>query len=515
MRANRKINILPVVIGMLLAVTAFSCSNELEEAAEVLPAPEEEESTGSTGDVPEGYFVADFTTGWGETKAAITGADLRIRNLRYVIYDSAGTFVKEKVVLSTSGYTVWPLAAVKDTLPKGSYTAVFLGNVEKNLFPVATSGGTVYADVLTNFQGQMTDARIVLPNAPFTDTSEYYWSKVAFSDTNPNPYVLLQRVVGMLNLHRNFVDAQTALNKLTNNIVTQIGYKNIIQNQVNNLLPDLLKPALNQPGIGTLLLTLVGGLDNAVNAFANVLLIPVTNVLYDILLQQLVNQIGLVLTGNANQQGALSGLGALLNPWNNATAGNAIVTIRNFPKTMDMNLTVKDYYTGDHLFQYGFTSASSYDEKDILIRGLNGVFDVRKIQVSSNTLVSGLLVDNVVDGSLLLNGTFVNITDPIQASVPSNKRYKSNYSFLDLGLKSYTTQTDGAHSLSLSVRIGDIANIDDILTDIPVLGPLLNTTLKVVLAPVKNITVTVPVNLPLLGVDNLSLSGGWSTPATY
>ena len=75
MRANRKINILPVVIGMLLAVTAFSCSNELEEAAEVLPAPEEEESTGSTGDVPEGYFVADFTTGWGETKTAITGAD--------------------------------------------------------------------------------------------------------------------------------------------------------------------------------------------------------------------------------------------------------------------------------------------------------------------------------------------------------------------------------------------------------------------------------------------------------
>ena len=37
----------------------------------------------------------------------------------------------------------------------------------------------------------------------------------------------------------------------------------------------------------------------------------------------------------------------------------------------------------------------------------------------------------------------------------------------------------------------------------------LNGTVKLLIG---NITVTVPVNLPLLGTDNLTLSGSWSTP---
>ena len=44
---------------------------------------------------------------------------------------------------------------------------------------------------------------------------------------------------------------------------------------------------------------------------------------------------------------------------------------------------------------------------------------------------------------------------------------------------------------------------------IPVLGPVLNGTVRLLIG---NITVTVPVNLPLLGTDNLTLSGSWSTP---
>ena len=238
----------------------------------------------------------------------------------------------------------------------------------------------------------------------------------------------------------------------------------------------------------------------------------VVNALYQNLLQQLTNQIGMALTGNANQQGALAGLGVLLNPWATDEANAAIVTIRNFPQTMDLSLNVQSVFTGDHLFKYTFTPGTIYDEKDILIRGFNGVFDVRKINVVKQGLIGGLVIDNIVGSPYLLTGVFIDITDPIQATVATNFRYKANYSFVDLGLKSYTAQTDGNHSLTLSVQLANIANLDGILTGIPVLGPILNGTVKGLL---NNITVSVPINLPLLGVDNLTLSGSWSTPTTY
>ena len=180
---------------------------------------------------------------------------------------------------------------------------------------------------------------------------------------------------------------------------------------------------------------------------------------------------------------------------------------------MDFNLTVKDYFTGDQRFGFTFTGiGSAYSEKDILIKGFNGLFDVRKINVIKKGLIGGLLIDQIIDSSLLLNGTFIDINDPLQATVATNYRYRSDYSFLDLGLKSYTQQTDGNHSLKLTVKLSTLPNLDGLLAGIPLLGPVLGVAVKTLLG---NIEVTVPINLPLLGVDNLSLSGGWSTPAAY
>lgn len=179
---------------------------------------------------------------------------------------------------------------------------------------------------------------------------------------------------------------------------------------------------------------------------------------------------------------------------------------------MDFNLTVKDFYTGDLRFKFTFTRGSVYDEKDILIKGLAGTYDVRKINVIKTGLVSGLVVDQIIDSSFLLDGTFIDIHDPIQAAVASNRRYQADYSFIDLRLKSYTQQTDGNHSLTLQVKLANIANINNILGNIPLVGPLLTAVL---LGNLKNITLSVPINLPLLGVDNLELSGSWSTPTAY
>lgn len=143
-----KPNILVVLSSVLISFVFTGCEKELVD--EQIQKPVDKGEGNISGDVPEGYFVVDFSPGWEATRGAVTGADLRVRNLRYLIYDALGTFVKEKLILSTPGYTVWPLAAVNDTLPKGSYTAVFLGNVEKTYFPYPVAGGPDgYTDILT------------------------------------------------------------------------------------------------------------------------------------------------------------------------------------------------------------------------------------------------------------------------------------------------------------------------------------------------------------------------------
>lgn len=500
------------LVVMMLACSCLFVGCDREDMSQISSAMNED----SSGDIPEGYFEVVFSPKDSpDSRAAVSGSDSRVRSILYVIYKSTGEYVKERIVLRpTDAAPVWPLGSLRDTLPKGEYSAVFLANMDKTQFPVRKTGGTEYADILTNYKSSRANARINLPGADFTDASEFYYAGIRFSDASPQPLVLLQRVISMLNLRRVFVDSQKALNSLTNNIVTQIRYKNIIMTTVQGVLPGLLKNAMDKGAVGNAVYSVVGGLDAAVNLVASALVQPVTDALYDSFLRQLVNEIGLTLSGNATQNGALGAIGSLLNPWRGSDASYALVTIRDFPKAMDLDLNVTDTYPGDHRFRYAFTTTpgTTNSEKDILIRGFHGLFDIREIHVARPGLVSGLLVDDVIDGSLLLNGAFVNITDPVQARVETNYRYLSEYSFVSLGLKSYTQQTDGSHSLTLSVKLSSIANLDGILGGIPVLGNILNAALR---TSIGNVVVTVPVNLPLLGVDNLSLSGGWTMPAKY
>lgn len=505
-----------IIAALLLFFTA--CSKDSDE--QPVAPPDEQPSGEVPAELPDGYFEVTFSAGDAASRAAVTGPDGRVSRLRYLIYDGSGNFVKEKAVITSAstGTPSWPLVAVKDTLKKGSYTAVFLANVDKGLFPYTPMGGgaSTTAEVLTNYTGNMADARIVLPPAQFSSTTEYYWSKVTFSNTSATPYILLQRIISLLNVHRNFVDAQTALNQLVANIVTNVKFKEQIETQLRAILPGLLRPVLDKGTVlGNLIYDVVGGLDAAVTLLTNTLVPQLIDPLYNLLLQRLTNQVGAVLTGNTDQQGMLGVLGVLLNPWALNEANTAIVTMRNFPKTMDFNLTVKDYFTGDQRFRFDFTPGSVYDEKDVPIRGFHGLFDVIKVNVIKQGLISGLVIDQVVDGSLLLNGAFIDINDELQATVATNYRYKANYSFVDLYLNSYAAYADPAHPFSVSIQLGNVANINGILTGIPVLGPVLGLVGNGLLAPLRNITVTVPINLPLLGVDNLRISGSWSPVTQY
>lgn len=503
--------------AVLLLLFGAGCDKEDTEQA-VQPGPQtgEQPAPGQNAGIPEGYFEVLFTA--PPSRAPVTGPDTRVRDVRYLLFTAGGVFVKERHLVNPADpLTTWPLTTVRDTLPKGSYRAVFLGNVERTLFPYALPGSPVnYAEVLSGYRDGYAAARIALPPAQFTATSEYYLANVTFSDVSPNPYILLQRIVGILNMHRNFVDAQTALNSLTENIFSNADLEDQLTLQVQSVLPGLIREALDLGPIGNAVYALLGGLDAVVNALVSALVEPVTDALYELLVEELVNQIGIVLTGNADQSGLLAFLGVLLNPWATSEADSAVVTINNFPKSVDFDLNVQSVYTGLHKFKYKFTGNNVYSEKDIVVEGFSGLYDIRRINVVKTGLIAGVVLDGIVDGPWLLNGTFIDIEDPLQFTARTNRRFKSNYSFVDLGLKSYNPQTQTPQPLSLTINLGSIPNLDDIVKGIPLLGPILNTTINtLILTPLKRINVTVPVNLPLLGVENLSLSGGWQTPTAY
>lgn len=377
------------ILGILLALSG--CGKITEEDFSDSVA-----SSGIQQPVPEGYFVVSFQDILPKTKAAVNGSDARVQHLRYLVYKSTGEYVKSRVILLPGNTPVWPLTTIRDTLKKGAYKAVFLANAEKTLFPDA---GAHEIELLQNYTTTYANARIYLPNDEFQSNTEYYWAKVDFSDINPTPPVLLQRIISMMNLHRNFVDAKEALDTLVSNIVTQVGYKNILRTAVQGLLPGVVKDAL-----GGILLPPLIVLDDVVNLIVNALVEPVTNALYDLLLEKLVDQIGTALQANENQDGLLGVLGELLNPWEFSQAHTAIVDIRDFPKSIDFDLKVQEKYYGTHQFRYDFTTDEFFAQKCLHIKNFSGLFNIEKINVIKEGLVSGLVLDGLVDNSLLLNG---------------------------------------------------------------------------------------------------------------
>lgn len=502
--------------GLLLLASACNKEETAPEPAQpggVIPGEENPA-------IPEGYFIATFSTPAGQdmiTRAPITGKDKRVQYLRYIVYKSTGEFVKEKVILKPSGTTPeWPMTQVRDTLPKDSYTAVFLGNTEKTLFPFSVSGVTTYADVLTNYTSTFADARIILPNAEMSDSTEYYMAKASFSNLAPNASVTLQRIISMLRIHRDFVDAQAGLNSLVKNITDELKYKNLLTNTVNTILPGKLFGVLDKGLLNSVVYGLVGGIDSVVNNLTRNLTDTIVGVLYQNLLKELTNEIGSSLKGDASQAGALSALAVILNPWSMSEAQTAIVTINNFPRSMDLNLTVKDYFVGNQRFRYNFPTANIYDDKSLYIKGFNDNFQITNVNVIKNGLISGLLIDQIIDNGLILDGAFIDIKDPFNGIQALNIRNKANYTFISLGLKSYANQGSAYRSLTLNLQLSTLPGLTDIVKGIPLLGPILNTIVNLIITPIGTINISVsPVNLPLVGVENLSLKGGWTAQSPY
>ncbi len=488
---------------LLLACLALytSCSEKVDVSPDdqIRPAQQSEE----TGDVPYGWFVATFASADTRAQSPTIGSDARVQHIRYLLFDASGNFVKERALwLPSQGSPTWPFnGTIRDTLPNGTYRAVFLGNVEKTLFPYKST----YYDVLTGYQTGYANGRIWLPRSDFSATTEYYFGQTTVSNTNKSPTVYLQRIIGAASLHRDFIDSQAALNTLANNIIVSLNGINLTQ-VVNGQLRTGLLSAVGKISLVDLvliaLLNTLGGVTGIVDKIVG----PITNLVVARLLSDLATQLGTTLTGNANQTGMLADLGVILNPWALGDARTAIVTINDFPRAIDFDLKITDKYPGLQRFAYDFPETSDYLQKNVYIRGFGqGVakqWDIRRIDVIKRGIVSGLVIDDITD-DLLLRGSIVDINDPIGIAAAPNIRYKDNYSFLSLYVDNKTTQS----STTLKISLSQIGNLKDALD----LGLLTD----IVFGLIGNVQVSIPIVLPLVNINNLELSGEWKTPTTY
>lgn len=491
------------IFAACAAMFAVSCSE-----GQVYGNGNEGGNGNGNGDVPEGYFVATFG---GDTRA-VSGQDSRVKHVMYLIYNSdTRQFVASKEVLTPSDETpTWPMQAESIVLPNGNYTAFFLGNVTEELFDGQETA------LLQNYQGTQDDVEIFEPVSGFNDDNMFYFASIPFSQDDPAHSVLLQRIVSQYKLTRNFVDADAMLDKLVNNIVEQLHYKDIIQTTVDGVLGEKLTATIEGiPGIGTLLHLVIGGVDAIVNALLDSLVEPLVDLLYQNLLEQLVHELGVAIVGNesADEAALVGRLNVLLNPWTLADAHSAVLNLSDRTASIGLDLNGKRVETGTVKYAaYDLINdgSAAHSQKYIEVTTIGAPINCTKINVAREGLIGGAIVDDVAE-ELLLTGALVDVEDPFSHTPEHNRRYEMDYSVLDLGLESYTQQEDGNHSLTVSAKIGDIANIDNILGGIPLLGPVL----ELILEPVKNIVVDVPLNLPLLGIDNLDADGSWSEAATF
>jgi hypothetical protein len=266
---------------------------------------------------------------------------------------------------------------------------------------------------------------------------------------------------------------------------------------------------------------------------------PITAALNELILQQLISELGTALLGDTDKAGLVEHLGVLLNPWNNLAAKKAVVTVNDYPKSIDFDLAAKDFYPDDTKLLCGFSTNNVSQVRTIALKTFAGSYQITKIDVDGQGLVAGLVINEVLDdiSGFLLTGALVDVEDSlaINGSV-ANKRYGSSYDLLSLATEATTDAEQ--KMLTIPLQLGNVANIDGILGDI--LSPLLGGVLGLLAGPVldllealpiageiignirgipndigvgiKGLTVTVqlPLNLSLLDIQNLSVDGSWS-----
>lgn len=266
MRQNRILNYIGVA-GLLLVVCA--CSKE------DLNTTSDGEKGGAVVALPEGTFVVDYSVSDGETSRAGEEGRLNtsISSMLYLLYDSEGMLVKERVIPDITDETTWPLTrdkmtweqreALKDTLNvEMTYTAVFLANTDAELFKDASGKAEqvfFYKTVMTGTDGtsetrydNLKDVYLKLPSVPFNDKNMFYISKHTLSAKNAEgtvvndretPYncpITLKRLVSRMDMNGIIITEELVKQGIGDN------FKDIFVNGINAGYQSLINSLENQ-----------------------------------------------------------------------------------------------------------------------------------------------------------------------------------------------------------------------------------------------------------------------------
>ena len=505
----------------MAAVMSFTACQQNEEWKEEL------EKNALPG---EGYFTVSFfaDTQHPQTRASITGGSERIQSLLCLIYkkeyDGSYTFKEERTIINYEGTEgnvtpqtyEWPLQQnVTFELPNGDYKAVFVGNINPKLFAEQKStSGTGLEPILTGYKEGFTSARIHMPQKgplAFNQYNMFYLCTVDFNQNNPNPDVLLQRIVSNNVYTRNTVDANDAVSTLLNNVVSQIRENQLTTDIIRGVLHISLLEALKAD---KLLEPILGSLTTVVDHLVNGLLGDIVSMLNEALLQELSKRLEASLDGQAGAGNGLLGLGYLLNPW--TTTDNANLIYHSMTESVNFNCEACTAYKADVEWKNVPINTDENNTKYITLTCLNGIEQVSQINVGNNGTYPELL--RPILGTLdekVINGLLVNIHTPLKYSMVSNLQYSTIYELLDLKLRD--SSVSDKDTVTISLQLNKITNLEEIVKGLlgdGLISGLIDSLVGTVIDPILNVVLHhtvkfVGIKLPNLGIGNIQLRGMW------
>lgn len=507
------------LIAVLTAgVMMFSGCSQDDLLTETIEETKEE----TAGVNEDGTFTATFMPSMYEpmSRAAVEGQSKAIQSLKYLIYKDNGSgqymYYGEGDVFGADADRnsqeshPWPYAApIEVTLEAGNYKVAFLGNVNKNLFDEGCNELLTYTPT-----GTWEDVRINMPEKPFDDYNMFYTDEVEVSTENPTAHVWLERKVNKVQLWRETLSTESneagdnqILTALLDSVVSHLEGDDPLTTLLGGDLGDMVSGVINGIEDLPLLGGLVGGLvDGLIN--------PLVNALAKALRPAIVEVLGPVLSETLKadtykDQYAL--LEQILNPW--AMTEYAAVTLISVPSSLNLDGKVMDFYENE---QYVCKLQKKDDSDNFRYIEFTGLADgesewrIGKINCYKQGLVGGLVIDGIVGD--LLPGSLVDTGSELRYDgFEPNWKYESRYGAITLNVNDNYTYSEGnSENLKLTIKLGELLDLQEILDGIPGIGFLVGY----ILDPLWNLELhlTLPININALGTDTLELTGTWGTP---
>lgn len=474
----------------------------------------------------DGYFVATFFPGIGDqlTKSPIYGSTTRIQSLKYLLFrksdDGVYNYV-ENSMTEVFSYEpgvfqsyVWPLEIpVKSVeLPYGEYKVVFVGNMASNQFSEQNS------EILTvGTDRTFESVRINMPQAGPAAFSEekcnlYYMATADFSNLEPNPQIMLQRVVSRSTFSRELVNTNQAVDDLIQSVVDQVSEGQLTSDVLEGLLTTKLTSVLSP------ILGITAPVTTIVDRLVNILLGDLVVLLDQSLLDQVTGLLESTLKAGATVE--YTNLDVLLNPWSYVNSVDIDMTL---PESIDLNRKVCSYRK-----QVGVNVPVIKEDSGVKVAPhfsyitLNGDFTLGKADVNTDYhLLQPAL--SALDGNIL-GGLLINIRTSIAYPQESNLAYSTMYDLLRLKLADDTqngeqlaVDADSLKSILDVTKITESILGDGILSSL--VGLLVNDVAQAVVDALLGSTEdiykeggllhTLDIHLPNLAIGNISAEGRW------